>query len=54
MKRCDQKMRYADRIAALLAAAKLDRQDKPGHPERRAYSCPHCKGWHLTSQEKAS
>lgn len=46
------KVRYRDRIAALLALAKLEHDDKPGHDERRAYRCPKCRGWHLTSQER--
>jgi len=45
------KVRYRDRIAALLALSKVCRRDSPKRPksERRAYPCPHCKGWHLTS-----
>lgn len=44
-----EKVRYRDRVAALLALAKIYQQDKAGHTERRAYRCPKCKGWHLTS-----
>ena len=43
------KVRYRDRVAAALALAKIQRQGKSGHTERRAYRCPNCKGWHLTS-----
>lgn len=43
-------MRYYDKLDALIALAKLRRQDKPGHTECRAYRCPKCKGWHLTSR----
>lgn len=46
------KIRYRDEIAAKLALAKLGRQDKPGHTEARAYPCPACRGWHLTSQKR--
>jgi len=50
--RC-KKWRYRDRIAAELELAKIQRKDKPNRPktEKRAYPCPNCKGWHLTSQE---
>lgn len=43
------KVRYRDRIAALLALASTGRSDKAKRQERRAYRCPDCKGWHLTS-----
>lgn len=46
------KVRYRDRLAALMALAKLQHQDKAGHTERRLYRCLHCRGWHLTSQTK--
>lgn len=45
------KHRYRDRIAALLALAGIDNLD-PKRRERRAYRCPVCRGWHLTSQTK--
>ena len=48
------KKRYRDEIAAKLAVAKLRNQDKPGHPERRAYRCPACRGWHLTSNNRGA
>lgn len=41
---------YRDKVAALMALAKLQRQDKPGHSERRAYCCHLCHKWHLTSK----
>lgn len=44
------KVRYRDEIAAQLALARLRREDKPGHTEKRAYRCPMCAGWHLTSR----
>lgn len=43
------KHRYRDKIAAHLALARID----AGHGnrrEQRAYRCPDCRGWHLTSQ----
>lgn len=45
------KRRYRNEIAARLALAKIQRQDKPGHQESRAYSCERCRGWHLTSKD---
>lgn len=50
--RC-KKVRYRDEIAAQLALATVARQDKTARPktERRAYRCPYCKAWHLTSKE---
>lgn len=46
------KRRYRDRIAAQLALATLKKDDREGHTEERAYSCPYCGGWHLTSEEQ--
>jgi hypothetical protein len=45
------KIRYRDRIAALLALASTGRADQRREKnEVRAYRCPDCRGWHLTSQ----
>lgn len=53
MTRCPSgKVRYRDDIGAKLALAQLRRLDGPKHLERRAYRCPKCKGWHLTSKAK--
>lgn len=49
MTRCS-KVRYRDDIAAKLVLSRLVRQDKEGHTEARAYPCPKCRGWHLTSR----
>lgn len=48
----DGKVRYRDRVAALLALANTARVDSARRPktERRAYPCPQCRGWHLTSK----
>lgn len=45
------KRRYRDRLAALIALAEVVFVDAPGRPkhEVRAYRCPACRGWHLTS-----
>lgn len=45
-KRC-RKWRYRDMLSAKIALAKCKAKD---HGEQRAYPCPNCKGWHLTSQ----
>lgn len=47
-----RKVRYRDRIAAHLALANVQHADKATRPnvEARAYRCPTCRGWHLTSQ----
>lgn len=46
------KIRYSDRISALLALSTARTQDDPSRPkiEARAYKCPSCYGWHLTSR----
>ncbi|WP_433337038.1 hypothetical protein [Spirillospora sp. CA-294931] len=45
------KVRFKDRIAATLALATIQRQGRPDRDkmEARAYRCPDCAGWHLTS-----
>ncbi|GAA1593756.1 hypothetical protein GCM10009678_89940 [Actinomadura kijaniata] len=45
------KVRFRDRIAATLALATIQRNDRPGRDklEARVYRCPSCGGWHLTS-----
>lgn len=49
-KKCHKKP-YRDRIGALMALADIDRRGNPNRPkaERRAYRCPRCSRWHLTS-----
>lgn len=49
-----RKTRYRDRIAAINVLAMIQRTDGPGRPklERRAYRCPNCRAWHLTSQRR--
>ena len=50
------KIRYRDRLAAKLALARIMRRDDASRPksERRPYRCPACRGWHLTSEERAA
>jgi hypothetical protein len=47
-----RKIRYRDKIAALLALARTGSKRRAGRPkdEQRVYRCPVCKGWHLTSK----
>jgi len=53
-----RKIRYRDKLAAKLALAMMPDQYANKQPrrrpkdERRAYRCPACKGWHLTSQDR--
>lgn len=44
------KRRFRDRVAALLALAEIARADGERREEVRAYRCPECRGWHLTSK----
>ena len=45
------KVRYPTRLRALIVLAKIRRQSdsSDGKLPCRAYPCPDCKGWHLTS-----
>jgi hypothetical protein len=56
MKRCEEKIRYGTAAGAKwsLWGNWLDRylRGRRRRRERRAYACPHCGGWHLTSQPK--
>ena len=56
MKRCEEKIRYGTAAGARwsLWGIWLDRylRGRRHRRERRAYACPHCDGWHLTSQSK--
>lgn len=44
---CSSKRRYRDEISAMLA---LSRRNASVF---RAYRCPYCAGWHLTSETRA-
>ena len=56
MKRCEEKIRYGTAAGAKwsLWGIWLDRylRGRWHRRDRRAYTCPHCEGWHLTSQPK--
>jgi hypothetical protein len=43
------KVGYSE-INAKIALSRLIHQDKEGHTEKRAYRCPKCRRWHLTSR----
>ena len=58
VKLCEEKIRYRTAAGARLAlwriwVARYLRGRRHRH-ERRVYACPHCGGWHLTSQPKRS
>lgn len=42
-------MESAERVLAQILTGKSKRY---GHVERRAYECPSCGGWHLTSMDR--
>lgn len=47
------KRRYRDDLAARIALAGIrHRNHAPHRQEQRAYRCPKCRGWHLTSQPR--
>lgn len=46
------KVRYPSKSDAQLALAVIKGRGNPKHTEKRAYHCPVCNGWHLTSAEK--
>ncbi|MFF2383686.1 hypothetical protein [Streptomyces sp. NPDC058108] len=46
------KRRYRDRIGAQFALAEAVNRDTERRREKRAYRCPACRGWHLTSKPK--
>lgn len=47
-----EKRRYRDKVAALFALSQV--RDDAARPkvEHRAYRCPECRGWHLTSRRR--
>lgn len=57
MARC-AKVRYPDKLGAKIALASTQaseaqhRKQVSRRAEVRAYRCPDCKGWHLTSRKE--
>lgn len=54
VRRCG-KVRFPDRLAALLAVASavaLAERGNDARREVRAYPCGNCHGWHLTSNAR--
>lgn len=51
---CSRKRRYTGLTRALQALDRISEKRAAGArtTEQRAYHCPHCDGWHLTSQPK--
>lgn len=51
---CQQakKVRYRDSLEAKMALARITNTSNRDRVPQRSYKCPHCKGWHLTSQNK--
>lgn len=48
-----KKKRYKDRLDALFALSQCRKQSSPScRQESRIYHCPHCGGFHLTSQKR--
>lgn len=46
------KRRCRDRLGALMALANTQRSRSSRREECRAYHCPDCHGWHLTSKAR--
>jgi hypothetical protein len=47
------KRRYRSEIDAMIALSNAgNRHDGRAKTESRAYRCPDCKGWHLTSKSR--
>lgn len=44
------KVRFRDHLSAVQAATNIAVVSTRETVPVRAYRCPHCKGWHLTSQ----
>lgn len=48
------KRRFRDKLSAKMALVDIGRKDRIQARERRAYKCPLCFGWHLTSQQRSA
>lgn len=49
MKRCTDKQRYPDQLAAMTALSRLRLK---GRSEKRVYRCNYCRGWHATGRPR--
>jgi hypothetical protein len=45
-----RKVRYRDKLGALIALSSTQSNGKARRDEVRVYRCPDCRGWHLTSR----
>lgn len=53
VRRCDgrpKKVRYSSELNAKIALASTQGRRNSAREECRVYKCPHCFGWHLTSE----
>lgn len=51
MTTCERKRRFRDRIAAEMAIQRIATRGVVTDKDPvRAYRCPDCRGWHLTSR----
>lgn len=48
---CRGKRRYHDHQQAMRALRVLQQRSRRQKVQKRAYECPRCGGWHLTSQD---
>ncbi len=52
-KRCRSgKVGFFSELAALFALVRIQKASSGGHIPRRAYFCPICRRWHLTSMTR--
>jgi hypothetical protein len=52
---CREKRRYRTKLDAEIALSRVDAATAGAHDTQRpvrVYRCPHCRGWHLTSQAR--
>lgn len=49
---CNGKRRFHDKVEATAALHVLQNKSTRQVQPTRAYECPKCKGWHLTSQKE--
>lgn len=49
---CRGKHRFRDHREATAALHRIQTSSKRAKKPKRAYPCSHCRGWHLTSEDK--